>query len=271
MDEKTKTPVSSSYTSFGPQYRKEDELEVYGRRFPGFSRSEIHPAVSKMLSAYPKGTVLDLPTGAGALAWRLHNEGFKVVGGDLFPEYFQNSEIEVRKTDLNSRFPFDDNSFDYACFIEGPEHVENVFHCFREFSRVLKPGGMLFLTIPNYSNLQNRIKELLYGASEPLVSHERLLREYGGDGHMIHINRLHYPMLKMALEFANFQVVNIAKDKTKVKQNLLWPLAAFIQLLTRLRGKRGHDKYWMDETNSSMILMGGNTLILSAKALKSVT
>lgn len=260
--------AAEKLTNYGPQYREEDTVTIYGKRFDGFSRSEIHPAISKMMSTYPKGSVLDLPAGAGALSWRLHNEGFAVVGADLYTKYFQNPEIEIKETNLNSRFPFDDNSFDYACFIEGPEHVENIFHCFREFSRVLKPGGVLFLSIPNYSNLQNRLKELFYGVSEPVISQELLTKEYGGDAHMIHINRLHYPMLKMALEFANFSVENIAKDKTKVKQNIMWPLAIFIRLITWLRGQKGREKYWMHESNSPIVLMGGNTLILSARVCK---
>lgn len=250
---------------FGASYEKCDTVEICGRQFPGFSRSEIHPIVSSMVCENPPGKVLDFPSGAGALAWQLHNNGFEVISADKVVNNFLNHELPIIEADLNNRFPFSDNSFDYACFIEGPEHVENVYHCFREFSRVLKPDGTLFLSIPNYSNLQNRLKDLIYGVSEPVVDWETLQQEYDeSNRYMIHINRLHYPMVRMALEFAGFQVCVLRKDKTKRKQQFLWPLAAAIYGITKLRGNRGRSKYWMHETNSQTVLMGGNTLILSA-------
>ena len=55
---------------------KEDVVEVYGRIFPSYSRSEIHPAISRILKDMPRGRLLDFPTGSGSLAWRLQNEGF---------------------------------------------------------------------------------------------------------------------------------------------------------------------------------------------------
>ena len=251
---------------FGASYKEDDTVEIYGRRFPGFSRSEIHPIVATMVCENPPGTVLDFPAGAGALSWRLHNDGFRVTAADKSVNSFLNPELPVVAADLNDRFPFSDESFDYACFVEGPEHVENVFHCFREFSRILKPGGMLFLSMPNYSNLQNRLKDLVYGVSEPVVDWDGLHRDYAGDNrYMIHINRLHYPMLRMALEFAGLQVHELRKDKTKRKQQALLPLASLIYLVTKARGDRGEKKYWMRETNSPTILMGGNTIILAAR------
>lgn len=244
---------------------EEDIVEVYGRTFPSYSRSEIHPAISKILQALPKGSLLDFPAGTGSLAWRLKNEGFDVTAADIAPEAFQNSEIEIRKADLNRSFPFEPNQFDYACFVEGPEHVENVFQCLREFARVLKPGGTLVLSLPNYSNLQNRIKQFLNGVIEPVVSYESLKSDYVGNEFMIHINRLPYPMMRMALEFAGFKVESVHEDRLKKKQRLLWPLAWAIQLITSLRGAKAQQKYWMKDNNATNVLMGGNTLILVAR------
>ncbi|MHB1668745.1 class I SAM-dependent methyltransferase [Thiomonas sp.] len=251
---------------FGPSYKDDDMVEVCGRKFHGFARAEIHPVISSLICEHPRGKVLDFPAGAGALAWKLHNEGFEVVSADKVIGNFENPELQIIEADLNQIFPFDDNSFDHACFVEGPEHVENVYHCFREFSRVLKPGGRLFLSMPNYSNLQNRLRDLMYGASEPMVGFDALNHDYDDSNrYMIHINRLSYPMLRMALEFAGFQVIDIRKDKTKKKQRLLWPLAALIYGLTKARGERGRNKYWLHENNSPNVLMGGNTIILCAE------
>lgn len=244
---------------------EEDVVKVYGRIFPSYSRSEIHPAISKILKNMPKGSLLDFPAGTGSLAWCLKNEGFDVSAADIAPEAFQNPEIEIRHGDLNGLFPFEQGQFDYACFVEGPEHVENVFQCFREFARVIKPGGTLVVSLPNYSNLQNRIKQFLNGIVEPAVSYESLKSDYIGNEYMIHINRLPYPMIRMALEFAGFKIESVHEDRPKKKQRLLWPLAWVIQLITFLRGEKAQQKYWMKDNNATSVLMGGNTLILVAK------
>jgi SAM-dependent methyltransferase len=243
----------------------DDVVEVYGRTFPSYSRSEIHPAISQIMKDMPRGSLLDFPSGTGSLAWRLKNEGFAVTGADIAPEAFKNPEIEIRQGNLNELFPFDKDQFDYACFIEGPEHVENVFQCLREFARVLKPGGILVISLPNYSNLQNRIKQFLNGVIEPVVSYESLKSDYVGNEFMIHINRLPYPMIRMALEFAGFKIESVNQDRQKKKQRLLWPIAWFIQLLTYLRGEKAQRKYWMKDNNATSVLMGGNTLILTAR------
>lgn len=255
---------------FGAQ-GSDDVVNVQGRIFPSYSRSEIHPAISGLLKDMPKGKLLDFPAGTGSLSWRLQCEGFTVSAADIIPEAFKNPEIEIRKGNLNERFPYEDAQFDYACFVEGPEHVENVFHCLREFSRVLKPGGVLILSLPNYSNLQNRIKQLLTGVVEPVVSYESLKSDYVGNEFMIHINRLTYPMIRMALEFAGFKIESVHQDRPKKKQRILWPLAWFIQLYAALRGEKGQAKYWMKDNNASAVLMGGNTLILIARLKKQAT
>lgn len=244
---------------------EEDVVEVYGRTFPSYSRSEIHPAISKILKEMPRGKLLDFPAGSGSLAWRLQSEGFQVTAADVVPEAFKNPEIEIVRGDLNRTFPFESDRFDYACFVEGPEHVENVFQCLREFARILKPGGTLVVSLPNYSNIQNRIKQFLNGVIEPVVSYESLKSDYVGNEFMIHINRLPYPMMRMALEFAGFKIESVHEDRPKKKQRLLWPLAWMIQLITFLRGERAQQKYWMSDNNATEVLMGGNTLILVAK------
>ncbi|MFA6970074.1 MAG: class I SAM-dependent methyltransferase [Gallionella sp.] len=243
----------------------EDVVEVYGRTFPSYSRSEIHPAISKVLKDMPRGSLLDFPAGTGSLAWRLQSEGFDVTAADIAPEAFKNPEIEILRGDLNGTFPFEQGQFDYACFVEGPEHVENVFQCLREFARVLKPGGTLVVSLPNYSNLQNRIKQFLNGVIEPVVSYESLKSDYIDNEFMIHINRLPYPMIRMALEFAGFKIESVHEDRPKKKQRLLWPVAWVIQMLTSLRGAKAQEKYWMKDNNATEVLMGGNTLILVAK------
>ncbi len=240
-------------------------VRVYDRTFRQFSRVEVHPKVSEVLADLPRGRLLDMPAGSGALSYRLHKEGFEVRACDLRPEHFQPPEIPCVAGDLGGRFPFDDATFDYATFVEGPEHAADPLHAFREFARVLVPGGRLVTTLPNYGSLEKRLRMVLFGAFEKAVSKERLRNQFGGDPAMLHIMPLVYGQLRFFLETAGFRIERLERDRVKRKQLLLYPLAWLIRLAGLLGGKRTREKYWLDVVNSDAILMGGNTLIVRAK------
>ena len=240
-------------------------IRVYDRDFRQFSRADIHPKVSEVLRDLPRGALLDFPAGSGALSYRLHKEGFSVCACNIRPEDFEPSEIPCVQGDLGGRFPFGDNAFDYATFVEGPEHVENPFHTFREFARVLKPGGLFVVTIPNYGNIEKRLKMVLFGSFEKAVSQERLRRHFSRNPGMLHITPLAYAQLKFFLETCGFKIQRLEKDRPKPKQYLLYPLAVLIQLLSWVAGRTARDKYWLNEVNSNRVLLGGNTLIILAR------
>jgi 2-polyprenyl-3-methyl-5-hydroxy-6-metoxy-1,4-benzoquinol methylase len=241
-------------------------IEVDGRSFSALSLPEIHPRVAALLAREARGArLLDLPAGSGVLAWQLARAGFEVTASDLHPERFEAPGIPVVKADLDARLPFETAEFDAATFIEGPEHVENPYATLREFARVLKPGGLLVLSLPNYGNLERRLRFLFRGGREKPVTPERLATRLGGDASMIHRSPMDIVQLRQALELAGFEVERLAKDATKVRQFLLLPLAAFVWSVSRLLGRRGRERYWLHQANAWNVLMGGNTLIVTAR------
>lgn len=239
-------------------------IKVYDREFPSFSRNEIHPRISQLLKDMPRGSLLDMPAGSGALSYRLSKEGFDVTACDIEPGHFLNKEIPILKGDLAHRFPFDDGRFDFACFVEGPEHSENPFHSFREFARVLKVGGRLVVTQPNYNNIERRFRQFFLGAPAKAVTQERFQCQFNSNSAMLHISPLVWTQLRFFLEASGFEIERIATDKFKRKQMLAFPLVALIQLVTRIAGARGREYSFADQANSNAILMGGNTLIVVA-------
>jgi SAM-dependent methyltransferase len=48
------------------------------------------------------------------------------------------------------KFPVPDTSFDFVVSFQVLEHVPSIEHIFRESARVLRPGGMMYHTFPNY-------------------------------------------------------------------------------------------------------------------------
>ena len=244
---------------------KDRTVQVYDRKFKQYSRNAIHSRISELLEDLPKGSLLDFPAGSGALSYRLHKEGFSVKACDICPEAFEPDEIEVVHGNLCARFPFDDDSFDYATFVEGPEHTENPFFAIREFARVLRPGGRLMISIPNYTNLEKRLGFLLYGSSEKAVPYERVKDCTVRGLALLHLTPLTYTQLRCFLEYSGFEIERVAKDATKKKQLILKPLALMIQMFSKMLGRKGQEKYWLQEANSEEILMGGNTMIIISR------
>jgi len=108
----------------------------------------IHDTVVRILDDQPRGALLDVPAGEGALAGRLIDAGFEVRCCDLYPEIFRLDGVDIHQGNLDAELPFGDQSFDYVTCLEGLEHIENPQQAMREFARVLKPGGKLFVSTP---------------------------------------------------------------------------------------------------------------------------
>jgi SAM-dependent methyltransferase len=98
-----------------------------------------------------------------------------------------------------SPFPFPDNSFDIIVSTEVLEHLKAPFIALIEMVCLLKEGGLLVLTIPNYWNLRYRIKYLLTGnLQRPLWNDDQKRADYLF-GSTPHITTLTYPTLKAVL------------------------------------------------------------------------
>ena len=228
------------------------------------SIDEIHHKVMELIKDYPPGKALDFPSGWGRLSYWLKEIGHDVTSCDIAIEDYSKSPIKYIFANLNNKFPFNDNLFDYAFCIEGPEHAENLYHTFSEFYRVLKPNGLLITSTPNFSNIESRFKQFWYGVIEPITTKDDFNKSKYGTG-TFHINRPPYALLRMALEASNFSIIQTTYDKEKKKQKYFYPLYLMIKLVTKLKGEKGDRKYWLKSGNSKNVLMGGNTLILICK------
>jgi len=58
------------------------------------------------------------------------------------------------------RLPFEGESFDLVTALDVVEHIDDDMGALREMRRVLKPGGMLLLTVPAYRFLWGRQDEI---------------------------------------------------------------------------------------------------------------
>ena len=234
------------------------------------ARLEIHETVARILDPFPRGKLLDVPAGEGALSARLSNAGFQVQACDLYPEIFRLPEIEVRRGDLSGVLPYKDAEFQYITCLEGLEHIENPHQAIREFARLLAPGGQLVISVPNILNIEERIKWLLHGYTshfKPISEeHLRMRHEQWGEKEevVLHINPIAYTELRYILEKYGFELAGAYRDKPKPNLWLYWPLAAAIRFFAWLTPERKRRERWTTELASDAVLLGGNTLVLHA-------
>ena len=129
-------------------------------------RAELLTAISNNV---PKGsTILDAGSSPGFTSLALKFMGYNVHSIDINPEPYSNileaQGIKVYKVDLEcDKIPLGDETVDCICFTEVLEHLSpyNIPYTLSELNRVLKVGGLLFLTSPNLASIGKRVKLLL--------------------------------------------------------------------------------------------------------------
>ena len=230
----------------------------------------IHDTVENILTANAGGRLLDVPAGEGALAVRLQRVGYQVECCDLYPEIFKLFDIEIRSGNLDTRLPYDDMDFDHIVCVEGLEHIENPSNAISEFSRLLKPGGQLIVSVPNIMNIEERLKWLINGYTshfKPLSSESReeIGRKYPGMEEIaLHVNPIGYSEIRYLLEKYGFELKQTYVDKPKANSWAFLPIVALIRLIGRFSSTAKRKERWTVELNSNEVLLGGNTLIFRA-------
>jgi SAM-dependent methyltransferase len=228
----------------------------------------IHDTVVDILQGLPRGALLDVPAGEGALAARLIDAGFEVRCCDLYPEIFRLDGVDIHRGNLDAELPFSDHSFAYVTCLEGLEHIENPQQAMREFARVLNRGGHLIVSVPNILNVEERLKWLLYGYTshfKPIsrVAAERLQAEYDDRVEIAaHVNPIGYSELRYILEKYGFEILSVHRDKPKTNAWAYWPIVTIIKLVSKLTPKQKRAERWTEELASNEVLLGGNTLIV---------
>jgi SAM-dependent methyltransferase len=128
------------------------------------------------------------------LTLAIQNLNYDIQGVDLAPERFKtaisSSSLDIKKVNIETdELPFDRNTFDVAVFNEIFEHLRiNPIFTISEIFKILKPGGVLFLSTPNLTSLvgclkliiQNKAKGEIYTEYMKLINlgHMGHVREY---------------------------------------------------------------------------------------------
>ena len=104
----------------------------------------------KAASEYIKGNIIELGSGEGYGIQMLAPLAERYLAVDKFDtDISGHTNVEFRKQLLPSLAGIADNTFDFAVTFQVIEHIQDDTTFISEIHRVLKPGGILFLTTPN--------------------------------------------------------------------------------------------------------------------------
>jgi 2-polyprenyl-3-methyl-5-hydroxy-6-metoxy-1,4-benzoquinol methylase len=132
----------------------------------------IRLIASDLMERFPQrgASLLDLGCFNGYFSLMATNLGFHATGCDAYklPELerlFAASYIDFLQANLNQTNVFSStasNTFDAVVMGEILEHILNhPVGLLQEIARITKPGGLLFLTTPNPSNIMNAARVIL--------------------------------------------------------------------------------------------------------------
>ncbi len=111
-------------------------------------------------------TALDVGCGVGEFMLMLKERGFAVKGIDGSQEQMDiiySMGFEGKVADLEGGLPYSTESFGLVTCLELIEHIARGEDLIKEIHRVLRPGGYLLPSTPNFSFLNNRL-HYLFGA-----------------------------------------------------------------------------------------------------------
>lgn len=141
------------------------QIDYFTKEAKHYEKSELEPwqisynqRIRSFLPDKPKNkTVVDVGAGSGYISLFLAKEGFRVTAFDLTPAYVEQINKKAKKQKLTNlkakvspaeKLPLKSNSVDYLVANAILEHIEQEQATIKEWKRVTKPEGLIFITVP---------------------------------------------------------------------------------------------------------------------------
>lgn len=222
-----------------------------------------HDTLRRVLSARRPCKILDVPAGQGVLCTFLSEHGWEVHAADIDPGNFKVKDIPFTQANLNRSLPFNDASFDAVACVNGLHRLLFPHVAIREFYRILRPGGRLYINSNNYSSIWKRVRFLISGSVDYMVDTQECLQTTDDPEANVR-SLLMYPRLSIILEQSGFRVVDVRSAAVTWRDRIFFPVA----MLTYLFGwcmPLGQRRYLrLSQANRSGVLFGGDYVFIEA-------
>jgi SAM-dependent methyltransferase len=225
---------------------------------------DSHGALRAALARHQPCRVLDAACGQGALAQFLIDRGWDVQCADIFPENFKLKGVSCQKANLNHPLPYENSAFDAIICANAIHRLYNPAGACREFYRVLRPGGRLFLNMNNNAPIDMRLQFLIHGSidiRDPNI--EEGIKPVGDPEGNVRI-RVMFPQVAQYLEAAGFVIQRLDPAAVRFRHKLLRPIAWLVWLVGQLFSAKKRRRNYTAYTNSRAILRGGYYVLIQA-------
>lgn len=176
---------------------------------------EPHENMEKLtcvLKQHNVKTILDLGCGTGRHTVFLAGQGFDVYGLDSSAQGLDLTKTWLAETNLNAdltkhdifeRLPYQNNFFDAVISVQVIHHgtLDRIRALIQEMTRVLKPNGLVFVTVPKLKNQAGRFEQIEPNTFVPLDGREKGLPHH------------YFTPESLRVEFANYDVASIDLDQ----------------------------------------------------------
>jgi len=218
----------------------------------------VHEKVLEITATLPKGRLLDIPCGQGALAEGVRAQGFDIYCGDIDSEWYRIEGGHFHRVDLNGNLPYKDQSFDCVTCVEGIEHLENPHLLIREINRILEIGGRVVITTPNIMKIKSRLYFLLRGYFDDFRKFSQPSNKW--ELMALHINPIPFVELRYILERYGFRIEMISCNRFVRKYR--WLIPFLMPLIWFMTHRKNQEARFLLKRE---LLMGDIMIILARK------
>jgi SAM-dependent methyltransferase len=160
--------------------------------------------------------IIDISCGAGDILRALRERGYTNLSGTNHTEYdtAPGGVPITEKVDLLQGVPFPNARYDAVICSEVLEHVCDHVKAVQELTRMLRQGGILFLSTPNILRLRSRCSFFLSGfhkRKRPFVRYDVPLSRYYDSHNFV----VEFPVLHYMLTASGMRVEKLYRSKMK--------------------------------------------------------